>query len=75
VDHGFAAGPTTRFGGWIIELDRNGKILGQIEVADEPSLHTVTDMGDGQPMTVVGNRVIWFKRWVGSRESEPREQS
>lgn len=47
--------------GWIIQLDGNGRILGQIEVADGPSLHTVTDMGDGQPMTVAGNRVIWFK--------------
>ena len=47
--------------GWIIQLDRSGKLLGQIPVADRPSHHTIADMGDGQPATIVGNKVIWFR--------------
>jgi hypothetical protein len=49
--------------GWLVKLDRKtGKILGYVPVSEKAGLHTVEDAGDGQPMTDVGNRAVWFKR-------------
>jgi hypothetical protein len=49
--------------GWIVKLDRKtGKILGYVPVSERAGLHSVEDAGEGQPMTDVGNRVVWFKR-------------
>ncbi|MGA7931791.1 MAG: 6-bladed beta-propeller [Candidatus Sulfotelmatobacter sp.] len=49
--------------GWIVKLDRRtGKILGYVPVSERAGLHSVEDAGEGQPMTDVGNRVVWFKR-------------
>jgi hypothetical protein len=49
--------------GWLVKLDRKtGKILGYVPVTEKAGLHTVEDAGVGQPMTDVGNRVVWFKR-------------
>ena len=49
--------------GWLVKLDRKtGKILGYVPVTEKAGLHTVEDAGEGQPMTDVGNRVVWFKR-------------
>jgi 6-bladed beta-propeller len=54
--------------GWIVKLDRtSGKILGYVPVSERAGLHAVEDAGDGQPMTDVGNRVVWFKRRASSR--------
>ena len=48
--------------GWVVKLDRKtGKILGYVPVTEKAGLHSVEDAGDGQPMTDVGNRVVWFK--------------
>jgi sugar lactone lactonase YvrE len=48
--------------GWIVKLDRKtGKILGYVPVTEKAGLHSVEDAGDGQPMTDVGNKVVWFK--------------
>lgn len=48
--------------GWIVKLDRTtGRILGYIPVIDTPGLHCLELVSDGQPMTDVGNKVIWFK--------------
>jgi hypothetical protein len=44
-------------------LDRKtGQILGYVPVTEKAGLHTVEDAGEGQPMTDIGNRVVWFKR-------------
>jgi DNA-binding beta-propeller fold protein YncE len=48
--------------GWIVKLDRTtGKVLGYVPVTEKPGLHSVEDAGNGQPMTAIGNRVVWFK--------------
>jgi hypothetical protein len=48
--------------GWVVKLDRNsGRILGYVSIRDRAGLHSVEDAGNGQPMTDVGNRVVWFK--------------
>jgi hypothetical protein len=48
--------------GWIVKLDRTtGNILGYISVTNAPGLHCLDLIGDGQPMTDVGNKVILFK--------------
>jgi hypothetical protein len=49
--------------GWVVKLDRqSGKILGHVPVNERAGLHSVEDDGEGQPMTDVGNRIVWFKR-------------
>jgi 6-bladed beta-propeller protein len=48
--------------GWVVKLDREtGKILGYVTVSERAGLHSVEEAGEGQPMTDVGNRVVWFK--------------
>jgi hypothetical protein len=48
--------------GWIVKLDRKtGKILGYVPVTEKAGLHSVEDAGDGQPMTDIGNTIVWFK--------------
>jgi hypothetical protein len=45
-----------------VKLDRKtGKILGYVPVTEKVGLHSVEDAGDGQPITDVGNKVVWFK--------------
>jgi hypothetical protein len=49
--------------GWVVKLDRRtGKILGYVPVSERAGLHSVEDAGESQPMTDVGNRVVWYKR-------------
>ena len=49
--------------GWVVKLDRkSGKILGYVPVSENAGLHSVEDAGQGQPMTDVGSRVVWFKK-------------
>ncbi len=48
--------------GWAVKLDRSsGKILGYVPVTERVSLHSIEDAGDGQPMTQIGSRIVWFK--------------
>jgi 6-bladed beta-propeller len=48
--------------GWVLKLDRKtGVILGYVPVTEPAGLHCVEDAGEGQPMTDVGHRVVWFK--------------
>ena len=48
--------------GWVVKLDRkSGKILGYVPVNERAGLHSVEDAVEGQPMTDVGNKVVWFK--------------
>jgi hypothetical protein len=50
--------------GWLVKLDRKaGKILGYVPLSEKTGLHTVEDAGEDQPMTDIGNKVVWFKRW------------
>jgi hypothetical protein len=49
--------------GWIVKLDREtGRILGYVPVSERAGLHSVEADGDDQPMTDVGNRIVWFER-------------
>ena len=49
--------------GWIVKLDRTtGKVLGYVAVTQKAGLHSVEEVGKGQPMTVAGNGVIWFRK-------------
>jgi 6-bladed beta-propeller len=49
--------------GWVVKLDRRtGKILCYVPVSERAGLHSVEDAGESQPMTDVGNRVVWYKR-------------
>ena len=57
--------------GWLVKLDRKtGKILGYVPVIEKAGLHTVEDAGKGQPMTDIGNKVVWFKRWYGTSRAQ-----
>lgn len=48
--------------GWVVKLDRKtGKILGYVPVTEKAGLHSVEDAGKDQPMTDIGNKVVWFK--------------
>jgi DNA-binding beta-propeller fold protein YncE len=48
--------------GWVVKLDRkSGKILGYVPVTETRALHSVEEGGEDQPMTDVGNKVVWFK--------------
>jgi hypothetical protein len=48
--------------GWVVKLDRKtGKILGYLPVREKAGLHTVEEAGNGQPLTSVGNKLLWFK--------------
>jgi len=48
--------------GWVVKLDRKtGKLLGYVRVDGKSGMHTVEDAGDGQPMTNLGDKAIWFK--------------
>lgn len=33
-----------------------------LRACEQAGLHSVEDDGEGQPMTDVGNRIVWFKR-------------
>jgi streptogramin lyase len=49
--------------GWVVKLDRNtGKVLGYMPVTEKVGLHSVEDFGNDQPMTDIGNRVVWFRK-------------
>jgi hypothetical protein len=48
--------------GWLVKLDRqSGKILDYVPVNEVAGLHSVEDDGEGQLLTDVGNRIVWFK--------------
>ena len=39
-----------------------GFFLGYVPLSERAGLDSVEDAREGQPMTDVGNRVVWFKR-------------
>ena len=48
--------------GWLVKLDRKtGRILGYVPVDERAGLHCVEDAGEGQPMTTLGNKIVWFQ--------------
>ena len=48
-------------GGWVVKLDRKtGKILGHLEVPQAGG-HSVTVTPSGEPLTTVGDELLWFK--------------
>jgi sugar lactone lactonase YvrE len=48
--------------GWIVKLDRKtGKLLGHLDVAEPRGLHGVELSASGEPITTLGNEVLWFK--------------
>ena len=48
--------------GWVVKIDRRtGKFLGYVPVTDKGGLHSVEDV-NGQPMTVLNTKVVWFKK-------------
>jgi len=50
--------------GWVVKLDRKtGKVLGYVPVTEKAGLHSVEDAGQDQPMTDIGNKVVWFKSY------------
>jgi hypothetical protein len=45
----------------VVKLDRKtGKLLGYVTVTEKAGVHSVEDAGRGQPMTNIGNKVVWF---------------
>jgi hypothetical protein len=49
--------------GWLIKLDRHsGEILGHLDVKEAFGLHSVDLTPSGEPVTVLGNQILWFRR-------------
>jgi streptogramin lyase len=49
--------------GWIVKLDRkSGKVLGYVPVLAKGGLHSVEEVGQGEPMTNLGTKAVWFRR-------------
>ena len=49
--------------GWIVKFDRDsGKMLGHLVVAEERGLHSVEQSPTGEPVTVLDNQLLWFKK-------------
>jgi DNA-binding beta-propeller fold protein YncE len=49
--------------GWVVELDRNsGTILGHIDVPETLALHSIDFTSAGEPVTTLGNQLLWFRR-------------
>ena len=49
--------------GWMVELDpKTGKLLGHLDVSDPLPLHCVELSAAGEPVTVQGTRLLWFRR-------------
>ena len=49
-------------GGWMVKLDRTtGRMLGYVAVKEKGGLHTIALDGDGQPITDMGNTLLWFQ--------------
>jgi sugar lactone lactonase YvrE len=49
-------------GGWLVKFDcRTGRILGHLDVTQARALHSVEQMPSGEPVTTMGNELLWFK--------------
>lgn len=48
--------------GWAVKLDKKtGKMLGHVVVCEKSGLHSVEQKTSGEPLTVLGNRLLLFK--------------
>jgi DNA-binding beta-propeller fold protein YncE len=49
--------------GWLVKLDsRSGRILGHLHVPEAFGLHSIEITPLGEPVTVLGNHLLWFRR-------------
>jgi outer membrane protein assembly factor BamB len=49
-------------GGWLIKLDpKTGNIMGHLYVPERHALHCVEQMPSGEPLTMMGDELLWFK--------------
>ena len=49
--------------GWVVKFDRNtGKMLGHLKVPEKAGLHSMEQTAGGEPLTVLANQVLWFKK-------------
>jgi DNA-binding beta-propeller fold protein YncE len=49
--------------GWLVKLDtKTGAVLGSAEVPEKSGLHSVEVTPAGEPITVVANHVMWFRK-------------
>ncbi len=48
--------------GWLVKFDRKtGKMLGHLVVSEKGGLHSVEQTASGEPVTVLGTRLLWFR--------------
>jgi sugar lactone lactonase YvrE len=48
--------------GWVVKFDcETGRILGHLDVPEERGLHSIEQMASGEPLTTLGNELLWFK--------------
>jgi DNA-binding beta-propeller fold protein YncE len=49
--------------GWVVKLDsKTGRILGHLDVPEVFGLHSIETSPSGEPVTVLGNQLLWFRR-------------
>jgi len=49
--------------GWVVKFDRDsGKMLGHLTVPEKGGLHSVEQTSSGEPITVLANELLWFKK-------------
>jgi len=54
--------PPTGSPGWIVELDpKMGEIMGHLDVPEARGLHCVEQMPSKEPITTLGNQLLWFR--------------
>jgi hypothetical protein len=48
--------------GWVIKFDcETGRILGHLDVPEARGVHSIEQMASGEPLTTLGNELLWFK--------------
>jgi sugar lactone lactonase YvrE len=48
--------------GWVVKLDRKtGQMLGHLDVTEEHGLHSLEVTPAGEPVTILGNGLLWFR--------------
>jgi hypothetical protein len=48
--------------GWVVKFDcETGRILGHLDVPEARGLHSIEQMASGEPLTTLGNELLWFK--------------
>jgi hypothetical protein len=48
--------------GWVVKFDcETGRISGHLDVPEARGLHSIEQMPSGEPLTSLGNELLWFK--------------